>query len=197
MSSLSPLTNSHGCMEGHVYFAEASNGSIKIGFTADVDRRLSELSYATGHPVSLLTAVFGDRKTEGYFHRKHSPDNLIGEWFRPSDEVLATIGDVKSRGLEAVPRPYRLEVPTSPALLELDEVAETCRDYCIAIGGERIGSEKIIDLINRVAALTGIHVRMVKMIWYREATSIKAHIYIRLKEVFEAREALKSRVWHE
>jgi hypothetical protein len=182
-------TSSHGSMEGHVYFAAAATGSIKIGFTSDVGRRLTELSYATGHPLSLLTSVFGDRKTEGYFHRKHAPDNLIGEWFRPSADVLSTIDDVKGRGSAAVPPQYRLEVPTQPVLVERDEVVEACRDYCVAIAGERIGSEKIADLIARASALTGVHERMIRMIWYREATSIKAHIYIRLKEVFEAREA--------
>lgn len=72
-----------------VYFARRDDGAIKIGWTADVPRRLAELRKETGANVALLAVLPGDKPDELRLHARFALSRLDGEWFMPSEEIAA------------------------------------------------------------------------------------------------------------
>ena len=74
-----------------IYFVQAGDGHIKIGFAKDVPSRLAELQTAHVVPLTLLAHVVGDRLQEAALHRRFAAGRVRGEWFRSSPELLAFI----------------------------------------------------------------------------------------------------------
>lgn len=84
---------------GVIYFVQAGpGGSIKIGTTSDLDRRLRELQ--TGNPVSLilLGTIPGSREEEHVVQSMFKHLQMEGEWFRPGEDLLAFIRDHSGPG---------------------------------------------------------------------------------------------------
>lgn len=78
-----------------VYFVQARDGgAIKIGHTIDLEQRFRALQ--TGSPVDLvlLGSVEGDGKLEKELHYDLRADRVRGEWFRPSEAVLARMAQL-------------------------------------------------------------------------------------------------------
>lgn len=73
-----------------VYFVE-SQGFIKIGFTADLPSRLSQLASGLPSPINLLCHIPGDFDLETDLHRRFGHLRERGEWFRRDPELLAFI----------------------------------------------------------------------------------------------------------
>lgn len=73
-----------------VYFAEC-NGKIKIGISANVQARMSELRTGSGAPLNLIGAVVGDLELEKALHQRLKKHHLDGEWFSDCDETRAVI----------------------------------------------------------------------------------------------------------
>jgi hypothetical protein len=91
-----------------IYFiADDFNGPVKIGITANIDRRIGQLQ--TGNPRSLKLMGFiktesrkGDREIENALHKKYRDNNISGEWFLLyPDEVLDEIRKFPNRGFLA------------------------------------------------------------------------------------------------
>ena len=76
-----------------VYFVRARTGHVKIGYSASPVVRMNQLR--NGSPVSLelLGVVPGDSTTEAEFHARLVGSWSHGEWFNPTNEVLAFIAD--------------------------------------------------------------------------------------------------------
>lgn len=78
-----------------VYFMYSA-GRIKIGYTADIYRRVSDLTNMGGSSVELIGVLPGDKDFERTLHRLFKADRTHGEWFKISDEIrrfLACIDD--------------------------------------------------------------------------------------------------------
>lgn len=85
----------------NVYFIQVAQedgrGPIKIGKADRVVQRLGELQ--VGNPFKLeLLAVAKDvpDSLEAVYHARFSTARMRGEWFRPTDELLAFIEEVKA-----------------------------------------------------------------------------------------------------
>ena len=76
---------------------------LKIGTTTDLHRRLRELARRTQGPVTLLATWPGDDTLERALHRACAADLVAGEWFRPSDQVLALVARMRGRAGAATP----------------------------------------------------------------------------------------------
>lgn len=77
---------------GQVYFIQAGNtGSIKIGWSSNVEKRLRMLQVASPEPLSLLHKEAGTGRDERNLHHKFCRYHAIGEWFKPHPELLAYI----------------------------------------------------------------------------------------------------------
>lgn len=79
-----------------VYVAQrASDGAIKIGWSADVERRLRELHKGLGDSVALVAMLPGDKPDELRLHQAFADRRLEGEWFAvPVHEVVNAMKDV-------------------------------------------------------------------------------------------------------
>lgn len=75
-----------------VYFLQSAPGFIKIGYTTDLARRVSELQFAC--PLALELVAYlpdGTVRDERSLHRDHHSDRTQGEWFRLSEALQARI----------------------------------------------------------------------------------------------------------
>jgi hypothetical protein len=78
-----------------VYFIQqGDNGPIKIGYSADPQRRLQSLSTASPYPLRLLGVLDGDMTLEQTLHHRFADHQLEGEWFAPVPELLAFIAEL-------------------------------------------------------------------------------------------------------
>ncbi len=76
-----------------IYFIQAENGHIKIGFTDADDAMIRLASLQTGSPVllKLLATIPGTIEEEKDLHRRFGAHRLHGEWFKPVAEILDII----------------------------------------------------------------------------------------------------------
>lgn len=71
-----------------VYFIQQGNdGPIKIGYAADVEKRLATLQVGNPTPLNLLGVHKGTMKTEKELHKRFAEHRLSGEWFVPTPEI--------------------------------------------------------------------------------------------------------------
>lgn len=64
-----------------VYFAQASSGHMKIGHSANPERRLPYLPNPYGAPISLVRVIPGARAEEKWLHAYFSRLRRWQEWF--------------------------------------------------------------------------------------------------------------------
>jgi hypothetical protein len=75
---------------GVVYFVQRGS-EIKIGYTNDMAKRLTNFRTATTEPFKVLLTIPATTVLEGYFHDKFAEDRIEREWFKASPELLAFI----------------------------------------------------------------------------------------------------------
>ena len=71
------------------------DGAVKIGWSADVGRRLTELRIKGRCEVALVVAFPGDKPDEIRLHERFAADRLDGEWFRASSAIEAFVESVR------------------------------------------------------------------------------------------------------
>jgi T5orf172 domain len=80
-----------------VYFVERAD-SIKIGYSKNVEGRVSTLQTASASKLVVIHTMKGDRHTEALVHKQFSHLRQHGEWFRKTDGLLAYIDWLKAWG---------------------------------------------------------------------------------------------------
>ena len=76
-----------------IYFIRGKkSGNIKIGYSKNPTQRKSNLQTAHYEELEFVGIIDGSFKDEAKLHKKFLKSNIRGEWFRPSPEVLAFIG---------------------------------------------------------------------------------------------------------
>lgn len=76
-----------------IYFAQLPTGSIKIGYSEDVEARLNQLEKHYRQPLSLLHTMEGDLDTEREIHQRFTHLRFgNSEQFRPGDDLMTFIG---------------------------------------------------------------------------------------------------------
>lgn len=80
-----------------VYFVEGPDGSIKIGHSRNVSRRVKTIQ-ALNPTATLLLDLPGGIVAERDLHQRFAKHRLDGEWFRPAPELLALIASHRSTG---------------------------------------------------------------------------------------------------
>lgn len=83
--------------KGVLYIASrAKDGAIKIGWTSDVVRRLSELRKDSRSAVELVACFPGDKPDELRLHTRFATDRIEREWYRASESLLAFVNGLKT-----------------------------------------------------------------------------------------------------
>lgn len=76
----------------YVYFMQcnAPDGPIKIGWSANVERRLSSVRMDCPYPIVMIASIPTDNgaRDEARLHRHFSPAHIRGEWFEATHELL-------------------------------------------------------------------------------------------------------------
>lgn len=104
---------------GYVYFAQAADGLVKIGWTRDVQNRVYFLSgYGHGR-VTLLGVAEGSRQLERHFHRRYHRARVTGEWFRPT-RALVRYAKSRHQDIASIPVYSRFGSPCERVALKLD-----------------------------------------------------------------------------
>lgn len=174
-----------------VYFAQAESGPIKVGHTVNIERRMAEIQLCTPAKVSLLTSVDGDRRTEAYFHRAFAKFRAFGEWYHPAQEVIQRVEEIKALGASSIPPAFQKKIEFNRCVKrDMQDILSSVVNWIEEIGSPAPFDEKITVRLRRVADLAGVSPRAVKAIWYGEATSVTAHVYVGLKECFETKMAI-------
>lgn len=94
-------------MSEYVYFAQAEDGRIKIGYTTSPARRMQTLTSQAKQGIALLRLIYGTRLTESDYHAAFASDREVGEWFWPSTALLKCIEGLADAHLECPPAPAR------------------------------------------------------------------------------------------
>lgn len=75
-----------------VYFIEAiGRGTVKIGVSRDVNKRIASLQVGSSEELSLLGTVPGDVELERALHRRYSKERTSGEWFNLTARIANDI----------------------------------------------------------------------------------------------------------
>lgn len=115
-------------MRPSTYFIRAGQeGPIKIGKADSVECRLQTLQ--TAHYEKLVVLAVVD-EPERSLHRRFRADRIRGEWFFPSESLLAYV--TNSPGARAVPKPElspMSNVRTGPNLRPVDKLIEALTEH--------------------------------------------------------------------
>lgn len=89
---LNALTEQAGMPEQQsvVYFVQVGN-RIKIGTTTGMRGRLDNIRTMAGHEPKVLRMLPGGRREERQAHALFTEERVRGEWFEPSDRLMAFI----------------------------------------------------------------------------------------------------------
>jgi len=89
--------------EGFVYYIqEEMDGSIKIGWSKDPLRRLTDHETSNPRDLRMVVYVKGSQEDEKEIQKKYSKFKTKGEWFRPEKPLLVHIEREKSKFFEIV-----------------------------------------------------------------------------------------------
>lgn len=99
-----------------IYFAQRSDGQIKIGIATDVGQRMRDLATGAGQ-LKVLAVQLGDHGTEAELHRRFDELRADGEWFFPGRSLMAYIAAMTTGGVPAggVARPSDALTPRQVA----------------------------------------------------------------------------------
>lgn len=77
-----------------VYFVGNETGSVKIGWTTDLRRRMAQLRTGTPGALQVLAWTPGGEVLERHFHSAFKHARLAREWFRRTPEIDALIAEL-------------------------------------------------------------------------------------------------------
>lgn len=73
-----------------IYFIQRGDGLVKIGTTTSLKQRLAAIRQKNGK-LSFLGYIEGGFAREKVLHWCFRSDNVFGEWFNPTDELMGLI----------------------------------------------------------------------------------------------------------
>jgi len=79
-----------------VYIAKIGD-KVKIGTTADLKVRLSNIQTNTPEKVELLASIKGGRKLEKVLHEGFESSRFKGEWFNYTKEIQDYVQQINDR----------------------------------------------------------------------------------------------------
>lgn len=92
-----------------VYFVQAQDGPIKIGYSTNLQQRMRGLEQHA--PLTLLHAFPGDRECEQFIHRELAQHRLNREYFSPVPQVLALLDEAKRLDFKSIQEARARYVP--------------------------------------------------------------------------------------
>jgi len=78
-----------------VYFIRAGGSRVKIGYAANVTRRLVALRHPLLPALKLLGTIPGGKKEEGALHARFKEYQIAGEWFRLEGRLAEYVAELR------------------------------------------------------------------------------------------------------
>jgi hypothetical protein len=168
-------------MKSVVYFLRGEDtGAIKIGFTKSLSKRISNIVTASSERVTLLGSVAGDELSEKSLHHEFANDRIRGEWFRPTDALMARIASLidlsSTHEVGAVLPPAEIDEPFTKQALK----------WLIAIeDGESLRGVRRDITRKRISKRLNCSATMIENFRYsRKRTPISAQHHQALREAY-------------
>ena len=164
-----------------VYFIKAQD-LIKIGYSANVERRVRAVLSPFQDGGEILAVMPGDRALEAFLHAKFSSHHSHGEWFFPCEDIDTFI---KMVGAPAeVPLPDRADERSLVQVYD-DKYAEDCAD-CIHAARRQDRETDSDAFYDAIADWTGIHPRRLREIHLGKAGVVSSAEYTLCRALGEA-----------
>lgn len=98
-----------GRRRSRVYFIQAEDVAIKIGFTLNIKNRFRQMQMDCPLKLYIIGMIKGDRAAESRLHKKFKKYRRTGEWFQPHENIISyakrnTINLKKSPLLKKIPK---------------------------------------------------------------------------------------------
>lgn len=168
-----------------VYFVRADGGLVKIGWTADFAKRLTNLNSASSAPLTVLATYPGGAALEQHIHERFADDRVRGEWFKATPELLGLAGQLRTRqsgvfaaGFEAEISQQRQDLGT------LNEAVYFARRLVEMETDEGVTSAQALARISRRLKVSK------SQLWallYRPPAAVGADLYFSLQNGLAAR----------
>lgn len=90
-SAKKPNLSTHTTEMGYVYCIgeEDRTLAVKVGYARDAQFRIADLQTGNPRKLVILGVLRGTRQDERDLHARYIKDNVLGEWFRPTAELLS------------------------------------------------------------------------------------------------------------
>jgi len=110
-----PKVQAKGKVMGYVYFIQQvgkPETPIKIGYSSDPGRRISEVQIGSSEPLHFLCLFEGSIHDEARVHARFAHLRLQGEWFSPGSDLLDFINTNPGHypGQATAPDPGQLQL---------------------------------------------------------------------------------------
>lgn len=96
---------------GFIYFIQAISGPIKIGHTNDPQRRYALFKVGHYEDLKLLGVLVGTLEDEKRIHRSVIESHIRGEWFKPTEQVMALVAQTATPPASPMPRSAGVALP--------------------------------------------------------------------------------------
>lgn len=177
-----------------VYFAQTRIDAtkVKIGFTSDLDARLSNLSVSVPGGVVILATLDGGKETEDFLHDKFAEHRIGGEWFEFAEPIRDFIRDLQNGKQGLIPFKDEASYMTRETAEYARDAVELAKQMADALlRAEFRGPGDTVDAaMFRVQQKTGLPSAMLHRLRYRTLRDIPAGVYLHIKAVYEQREVL-------
>ena len=78
-----------------IYFITQQNHKfVKIGYTRDIDTRLSSLQVGNPYKLDVYAVIKGDSFQEWWFQKKFQAHRIRGEWFIFHDDIRKAVDTI-------------------------------------------------------------------------------------------------------
>lgn len=75
-----------------IYFARnTTNGHIKIGYSKNPHRRITQLKHLAHAPIEMLGVIAGDKRREQSIQEQFEHHSVGHEWFNAGDDLMSQV----------------------------------------------------------------------------------------------------------
>jgi hypothetical protein len=96
---------------------------VKIGFTSDLNARMSSLKSGAGSELSLIRLIDGGRATEKWLHRRFAHLRRSGEWFSYHDDMLSIVAPDEIPVIKTVTKRRDVRLTVSEKITAVESLA--------------------------------------------------------------------------
>jgi hypothetical protein len=163
-----------------VYFLKAQ-GLIKIGYSANVMRRVESVLSPFAEGGEVLGIIPGDRALEAFMHQKFAAFRTHGEWFTPAEDILRFIAMLDA------PSAVEQDKEDDRTLIQMyeDKYIEDCAD-CLHALRRGLREDEREDCLPSVARWCGIPLKRLQKIYAGEVEHVTGAEYTVCRALGEA-----------